>query len=213
MTRLTKILIVILVLLLLFFGVRWMLRPKVIIYSNDPADWVDQAEEGYGVDIEEATRGKGEFNFANQQLLIGIESHAFSYEGLYNGNFFSLTHIDARGKIAMAITPDMIPDDGILQGIMVERYFNKSIETHIFIDEDWRKALGDSINIVWGGDYSQSRPFVFNEVQKGIYHDFVQDDRGRLKDFGSTGGVQVGNMAPGGVDPAQAYNIIMMAIH
>lgn len=201
---------------LLILGIRWALQPKPIVFSDQAEDWLDRAPDGgITVDVQEATRGRGEYNDVNQQLLLpGAEPSAFAYEGVYKGEFFTTYYIDpGTSRILMQVTPNMKPNDGILQGFMVERYANGVLETHIFIDEDWRKALGDTINVVWGAEYAQSKPFAFEEVRDGIYHDFVLDDMSRLQPEISVGGVQVGNMKPGGIDPEQAAGIIMMAIH
>lgn len=206
---------VIVVALLLFFGVRWLTQPKPVTYSDNPADWLGKAPaQGVSVNMREATRGKGDYNGVNEQFVLpGGETTAFAYEGVYKGNFFETAYIDEKGKPVMLAAPELHPGDGVLEGFMVERVNNGVLETHIFLDEDWRRALGNDIRIVWGADYTRSKPFAFEQVAPGIYHDAVQDDASRISPTGSTGGVQVGNMQPGGVDPSKADNIIMMAIH
>lgn len=214
MNKLVVFIIALFIVFMLIFGFRWLMRPGTIEYSNNPADWVDRTDEGVMVDVNEATRGKGEYNDFNQQLLLPTaEETAFAYEGIYRGNFFGRRFFGPDGKTLMEITPNLIPGDGILQGILIERVNNGVLETHIFIDDDWRAALGGNIGIVWGAEYEKARQFAFTEVRDGIYHDSVQDDASRLRADISVGGVQVGNMRPGGIDPAQADGIIMMAIH
>ncbi|MEM4253845.1 MAG: hypothetical protein QXR48_00445 [Candidatus Woesearchaeota archaeon] len=214
MKKLLAVVLALLIVILIILGIRWVMMPKRHVYSNNPADWLSPVPGGVSVDVKEATRGKGKYNDVNEQVLIpGMGFTAFAYEGIYKGNFFGTKYFDENGKLMMEVTPILNPNDGILQGFMVERSMNGVLETHIFIDEDWRRAVGNDLRIVWGSDYSKSRPFVFNQVRQGVYHDFVQDDSSRLGSDGSLGGVQVGNIQPGGVDPAQASNIIMMAIH
>ncbi len=214
MKKLFAILLAIIIVILIILGTRWIMQPKIHVYSNNPADWLSTVPGGVSVDVKEATRGKGSYNDVNEQILVpGMGFTAFAYEGIYKSNFFGTKYIDENGKTIMEVTPNMNPNDGILQGFMVERAVNGTLETYIFIDEDWRRALGNDIRIVWGSDYSKSRPFSFRQLRTGIYHDFVQDDSGRLQAEISVGGVQVGNMQTGGVDPMQAGNIIMMAIH
>ncbi len=199
---------------LLFFGFRALSAPKPMEYSNNPADWLEPAAQNtVSVNVDEATRGKGEYNIANQQLALAGEQTAFAYEGIYRGHFFSTRYADDTGAPIMEMTPDLNPDDGVLQGFMVERFANGALETHIFVDEDWRRALGTSLSIVWGADYSRTKPFAYEPVKPGIYHDMILDDPSRMQPDISVGGVQVGNMRPGGVDPAQAAGIILMAIH
>lgn len=145
-------------------------------YSDNPADWVKQGK----IDVEQATKGTGYINEIGQQYRDLETSTVFETEGYYKGNQFTDEAI-VDGKTKMRITPEMKPNDGVIEGFMTERKDTKTDKwiVDIFVDSDWKKQVGQT-NIHWGIMYAQEKQFVFNEISPGIYHDQIIDDSDRL---------------------------------
>ena len=173
-------------------------RTPGVQYSTNPETWVteDPATGVKEVDFDKVTEGKSYFNDINQQYRDGEIFTVFGYDGIYQGNFFETTYFDEEGNIKMQITGDLIPNDGVLQGILVEKIEEGIPFTYIFLDEDWKNTV-NPVNIVWGETYQNEKPFEFKEIKPGIYMDKIQDDISRFTDnFNgmSFGGVVVGNV-------------------
>ena len=80
----------------------------------------------------------------------------------------------------MRVSPEMKPNDGVIEGYLVERFLNDTYEVFIFLDEDWKQKVPNT-NVVWGKDYVFARPFDFsNEISQGIYMDEILDDPRRF---------------------------------
>ena len=151
------------------------------------------------VDVRQMTKGLGELTQTNQQYRIGAYTTAFGYEGQYQGKPFRMSYVDETGRARMAITPDLSPNNGIAEAMLVERYDgdkkNGAWNVLILVDEDFRKLVPDAV-IRWGADYSQQKPFVWKEASPGIYFDLIADDESRFSQDYSTakGGVLVGSV-------------------
>jgi len=190
------VLIIALVVLLLILTFATKQEPSG--YSDNPKDWFAQEPNGtVTLDFEKATENRGEYNLNNQQMRIGTQFVPFEYSGFWKGLPFKIKYEENKNTL-IEITPRMTPNDGILQGIILERYEQGTLVAYIFLDEDWKRAFGNSITIVYGKEYEKTKSFAWKQVTKGIYFDTVQEDMTRFKanyEY-SFGGILVGNIIP-----------------
>ncbi len=186
--------VVILCIILIFI----IFRPKKVVYSDDPEDWIDEKPNGtFEVSFEQVTKGAGTFNDINEQYQYALIDTVFGYDGLYEGEYFKNKYYSPDRKIRMEITKNLVPGDGILQGIIIERIDDGQPVAFIFIDEDWRNKLGDTVNIVWGKKYQNMKKFEYKEIEDGIYMNQILDDNNRfIQTFNDVhfGGIVVGNV-------------------
>lgn len=172
-----KVVIAIIILaMVIAIAIYFIVRPEPEYYPEEPSKWV----EGSKISVEKATGGKGYINEIGEQYRDENISTVFELEGYYKGKYFSENFVE-NGKVKMRITTDMKPGDGVIEGFMTEKKEGDIWVVDIFVDEDWKNQLAFT-NIHWGLAYKNERPFLFNEVSKGIYHDTVIDDSDRLRD-------------------------------
>jgi hypothetical protein len=170
-------------------------RPGGVVYSTVPGDWVD---DGGIIDATKVTKGESydDNDQYGQQYQFGPYQTVFNYEGWYNGRYFFRSIADVNGNLIMKIGPDLNPDDGVIEGYMVEELNDDGHVIYIFVDSDWKKFLGDSV-VQWGKTYSNERKLDFsNEVKPGIFMDSVVDEDSRFSN-GYTlhqGGIYVGEI-------------------
>jgi len=197
-----KSVIIVLLILILVFGtfLFFIENNQNVVYSKNPENWVEKKGNVQVIDVEKATEGKGYYTINNQQYKSAFAETAFSYDGVYQGEIFKNYYEDDNGNTLIEITQNLIPNDGILQGIIIEKFENKIPVAYIFLDEDWKKQFGNSINIEWGQTYQNFKAFEFNTVSSGVYMDKVDDDISRFsEDYSvSTGGIIVGNIKESG---------------
>ena len=203
--------IVILLCIILFFI---FFRPKKIVYSDKPEDWIDEKPNGtIEVNFEQVTKGAGTFNENNEQYTYALIDTSFGYEGLYEGQYFKRKYYSPDRKILMEITDNLVPGDGIIQGIIVERIDENQPKAFIFIDEDWKNRYGNAVNIIWGEKYQNMKRFEYNEIKDGIYMDQIIDDKNRfLQTYNDVhfGGIVVGNINSDAVQEGNTTGTLMM---
>lgn len=167
--------------------------PPAVVYSDDPATWIEAKPDGKNmVSVDKVTQGEGEFEDSKTVLEDVI---AINYDGLYDGEYFRGTrYFDDDGNVLLRITDEMVPNDGILDGIILEREEGESLKAFIFVDEDWKTEFGN-LNIAWGRSYEHFKEYQFNEVSPGVYMDSIDDDKNRFEyDYRiSYGGIAVGD--------------------
>ncbi len=170
--------------------------PKQITSFGNIQGWVHEEGDSVIVDVRKITDGKGYFNTNNQQYRFLSINTAFGYGGSYKGSLFRNQYYSYSYGLRMEITPNLKPNDGILQGIIVEKFEDGKPVAYIFLDEDWKKQFGDTINIAWGGIYQNLKPFKFKPVARGVYMDRIEDDPNRFSDDFDIheGGIMVGNI-------------------
>ncbi len=208
--------IVLILIILIILVIVLVNLPQKITYSKNPQDWVETKISTKTIDVEQVTEGKGYFNTNNQQYKFLSINTAFGYDGIYKGLLFKNQYIDFSNKLLIEITPNLKPNDGVLQGIIVEKFEDGKPVAYIFLDEDWKKQFGDSINIAWGSDYQNFKKFEFNQIATGIYMDKVDDDINRFsEDFNiHEGGIMVGDIQTPGVNMLQIEeDVTVIAIH
>ena len=91
----------------------------------------------------------------------------------------------------------MSPANGIIEGFIVETFEDGIPVAHIFLDEDWKRQLGDTY-IYWGASFGQSRQFHFTASEGGIYADAITDEPERFEKAYKLhrGGIIVGDVTP-----------------
>ena len=209
--RIVVLVAIILVILILAYII---IQPKKAGYSKNPEDWIEQKGDVNKVNVEKATGGKGYFNMNNQQYKFLSVDTSFGYDGLYEGEVFKNKHYNEQDKLVIEITQELVPDDGILQGIIIEKFEEGKPVAYIFLDGDWKEQFLD-LNIVWGKTYQNIKKFDFNEISPGIYANNVDDDPERFnEDFSmSQGGIIVGNLKEKGEGILGLGNVTVIALH
>lgn len=176
-----KIIIGIVLIFVIIFAlyIYYSSQPIEVSYSDEPKDWVEKVDAVTN-EINIAQVSKGQAYDAKRNLYMWIDGTetAFDYEGYYKGNYFTKEYI-ANGASLMRVGADMKPNDGIIEGLVVERVINGVYQVFIFLDNDWKNKMGYA-NIIWGADYGKVRPFVFNEISPGIFMDQIEDDPSRF---------------------------------
>lgn len=185
---------ILLVLLLLSLWFPSLARKKALP-KEEPQNWISKKPGVVMVDVAKVTKGKGVWNENNQQYRVGSDFTAFAYEGSYHGDGFATSYLDENNRVRMRITQELKPNDGVLDGIIVERVVNNTVEAWIFLDNDWKQQVPNAV-IWWGKTYERRRPFAWKELTAGVYVDMVVDDRARFNSdwSASQGGVLVGDM-------------------
>ncbi len=209
------ILVILVVIMIIVIGILTTL-PKKTTYSKNPQDWVETKINIRIIDVEQVTEGRGYFNTNNQQYKFLSINTAFGYDGIYKGELFKNQYLDYSDIVRIEITPNLIPNDGILQGLIVEKFEDEKLVAYIFLDEDWKKQFGDSINIAWGSEYQNFKKFEFQQISIGVYMDKVEDDLDRFsEDFNiHQGGVMVGDIQTSGLNMLQIEeDVTVIASH
>jgi hypothetical protein len=186
------IVIVLVILVVVLFNV---FEPKVdYVYSDDPTTWIEDKAGGIKeINVDKVTKGEGYVDFNGVQINTEEIGTVFGLDGWYNGIYFNEFYVDIEGNIKMKISHDMKPDDGVIEGFIIERLANSIPTIFIFLDEDWKNKI-DNTYIYWGRNYQNEKQFDFVEISSGIYMDYVEDDINRFENNYNLhyGGVYVG---------------------
>ncbi len=208
-------------------------RPKIDIpyYTDEPGSWITN-EENYEetdktmIDIEKMTKGDSNVDDSHQRYVVEGDIKSFYYHGYYKGGRFKTEYLDAifynisygkqidevrrlrKEHTLMKISPEMNANDGVIEGIIVAREENKKLLFYIFIDEDWKNKV-EFTNIIWGDDLNNKdalhvRSFDFNNDEKGVYIEKLDNDVDWHSIHPSKGGIVVGEMT---VDDVVENNI------
>ena len=165
-------------------------------YSQQPEDWIEDI--GYGVEminVEEVTEGAGYINDIGQQYNDGNVMTVFSFDGLYEGEYFADYYEDEDGEVLLKIHQFLEPRDGVIEAFFVEKIEDDEVYAYIFLDEDWKLKMPDS-NILWGKDFQNSQKFDFSQkIKEGVYMNKIKDDIERFENNfrEHEGGIAVGN--------------------
>ena len=185
--------VIIAVVIALILAIR---KPKIEPYSDNPKTWVNDKGGGIKeVSVDEVTKGDSYVDAGgNQQVITADIGTVFTSEGWYKGRYFS-NNYEEDGKTLMKIGSDMNPNDGIIEGIIVEKFENGKPFAYIFLDNDWKNRVFNT-TVFWGKLYEHEKTFVFNEISPGVYMDKIEDDMSRFEnDFSiHKGGIYVGDL-------------------
>ncbi|MCK5660467.1 MAG: hypothetical protein KAH86_03840 [Methanosarcinales archaeon] len=116
------------------------------------------------------------------QYRDGDIKTSFSLSGIYKGETFSKAHLewkDGTPNLLMEIAHEMNPKDGVIEGYMVETFEDGDPYVYIYLDEDWKKQVGDT-NIILGLNLDIIQKFEWSEVGDGIYMNKIMDDINRF---------------------------------
>ncbi|PLW80901.1 hypothetical protein C0585_00320 [Candidatus Woesearchaeota archaeon] len=148
-------------------------------YSNNPKNWIDETENGFNIDVEEAGKGESyvDGTGSQQEKTLGT---VFSSEGWYKGNYFPRNYYE-NDKLVMSINQEMDPNDGVIDGFILERLESDGVYAYIFIDEDWEKSIPNTM-VYYGKEYENEVLFDFSEQPKeGIYMMKIKDTQDRFE--------------------------------
>lgn len=192
-----KLLILALLAFILIFAsyLYWASRPIAVEYSDKPKDWVEKIDsQTKEIDIMQVSQGRAYDAGMNMHAWINGTETAFDYEGYYQGNYFTKDYVE-NGRMLMHVGSEIKPNDGVIEGLVVERVVDDDYQVFIFLDNDWKAKMGYA-NIIWGSDYQNAKPFVFNEISPGIFMDQIEDDQRR---FGLNGRVSYSGIIIGDI--------------
>ena len=162
---------------------------------SDAKTWIKTKGTEKEIDIEKATQGSGFIDSIGQQLRTETIETVFDYEGYYKGNFFRREYTDENKNMKMRISPDMIPNDGIIEAYIIEKIEDNKPIAYIFLDEDWKNNLAIT-NIFWGRNFEYEKPFVFTKISEGVYMTKIDDDASRFSENYKLhyGGIIIGDL-------------------
>ncbi len=182
-----------------------LLQDKSRLFEENPNQFFDLdferqlTQDVKMIDVPQITDYQSEVFSSSQQyeLTTGF-TITFELTGAYRGIDFRNEFLLEDGRILMRITPQLQPNDGIIDGYIVQRIEDEDehkIATYIFVDEDWKSQFPNT-NIVWGANYQNTAEFQFYEMREGVYMTKIYDDPfRRSQDFGiSQGGIVVGQL-------------------
>jgi hypothetical protein len=170
------------------------------LFSNEPSKWV-VAEDNNQTSIDVAKISKGNSYIEGKSQFYNVPEGGFitvfELNGYYNGSYFD-SEFAYGNKTLMRVSKTMKPDDGVIEGFIVERindYKTNNISAFIFVDSDWKKAMPNT-KVFFGQSYQYYTDYIFNEISPGIYMFEIYDDPQRhFENFSiSYGGIAVGNL-------------------
>ena len=153
--------------------------------TNSFDTYIIQGDDGkFIIPIERLTDGKAYTDPTEDvQYRDGDIETSFPLMGIYKGETFSkahhIWHEDGTYDLLMEIGHEIDPKDGVIEGYMVETFENEKPYVYIYLDEDWKKQVGDT-NIIWGLDLDNIQEFKWSEVGDGIYMNKIMDDINRF---------------------------------
>lgn len=169
----------------------------VSLTGGDGTTPVPEPGENESADLERSEIAYGE------RISAGDYIESIELVGAYRGHGFREVYPSSDDP-RMRLTRQLRPGDGVVEAWISGRFANVSTDpvfvASIYVDQDFRAEVG-SANLAWGYDWSNFRPYDYEEVQPGIYRDRVVDGNvSRFRRFGATEGeanVAVGNFSRG----------------
>jgi len=174
--------VILVIILIAILGTIYLVYTQRPYYTNNPKDWIERDGNSFEINVDKVTGGTGFSDEIGIQLRQPGISTVFDFEAYYKGNYFKKEYVN-EGLVLMRVGENMNPNDGIIEGFMVETIENGDPLVYIFLvlDEDWKSSL-EQTNIFWGLDYANEKTFSFNEIRSGIYMDVISDDPSRFSD-------------------------------
>lgn len=146
---------------------------------GSPGSGLTEYDDGKIVaDVPNATDGQGRISgdsimLTNDRATVGTQ---FFFQGAYNGEGFN-GELRRDDSVVMEASPEIDPDDGVVQAFMVPKLFERGNETvinvSIYLDQEFMDALDRDARIVWGWIPNSSRSFQGTEIRDGLYADNV----------------------------------------
>lgn len=154
---------------------------RALIVQED-AKIVDPEDVADG--ITEVSRGKTSF-YSEIEVDGMIYAKESFINGIFCGHSFNIALYDEEDNPVIVLDNELDPEDGIMDVHMIPSFeeSDEGIEfvTRIYVDEDFIETVGDAIQVAWGENFSNIRPFSFQEVDSGIYRDIVREPADRFE--------------------------------
>ena len=167
----------------------------MIIFKERPESIIKEKMGVKEINIEKITKGKAYIDATGVQFISTSIRTVFDYEGWYKGEYFKREFVK-EGILLMRISPEIKPNDGVIEGFIIETIENEEPIIYIFLDQDWKNKIKETI-IYWGKSFNNQKEFNFsNQISPGIYIDKVKDEKERFLFNYSMhlGGVYVGDL-------------------
>lgn len=207
--------------MIIFIAVNSMPKVHIPYYTEEPKTWITN-EKDYElsnktiIDIEKMTKGDSNIDETHQRYTVEGDIKSFYYHAYYKGNSFKTEYLDPifynisygkpidevkilrAGYTLMKISPEIQPNDNIIEGIIVAREENQKIVFYIFVDEDWKNKIPFT-NIIWGDDLNNKetlniRGFDFSNNENGVYIEKIENEVNWHNLYPKKGGIIVGEM-------------------
>ena len=174
------VLISIAVIIILVGVITWFIKSPVEqepYYKDNPQTWVDDKVGGVKeINVDKVTMGESYISSVGQYYDNFEIATGFDYNGWYKGNYFERDYLE-NGKKIMSIHPEMNPNDGVIEGFVLERIEGGVPYLYIFLDDDWRNKVNNTKVYV----LQNESVFEFNNpISQGIYFTKLKDDPRRF---------------------------------
>lgn len=183
-------------------------------FSDNPKDWIETKGSVSEINVEKATEGAGHLDYIGQQYRVGEVITAFGYDGIYKGELFKKEYADENGDTMIRITSDLNPNNGVIEGFILEKVIDNKPVAFIFVDEDWKQQMRQT-NIFWGSDYEHYKEFTYQEISNGIYVTQINDDKSRFDNnyLESKGGIIVGDISVDNIENNDLNDVIVIRMY
>ncbi len=95
-------------------------------------------------------------------------AHSFMVDGIYHGKPFVRDYSEG-GRTIMAARNVIQPLDGVLETSLIVRINEPDVTARIYLDEDWRRAVGDATNVVVGSANATEAPMAWDQAAPCVY--------------------------------------------
>lgn len=95
--------------------------------------------------------------------------HVFAHDGFYKGKYFRHQYIDEENNVKMRISPNITPNDGIIESYMIVKIDYPKVVAKVFLDSDWKNEFGNNTYVLYGESFKNETKFKWNEETPGIY--------------------------------------------
>ena len=142
-------------------------------FSQNPKDWVKEAEQTASIDIKEATEEKGAFEYERQKLMTKEGMVGLFYDLVFEGKLLDKSNEKIR------ITPDLNPSDRTIDFFAIVKEEKNKLVLYLFVDDDWKQKTNEEIHIIYGDirdkDIMAERKFDFSNSKNGVYIDKIEN--------------------------------------
>ncbi len=172
----------------------------IVVYSEDPIEWLIEDNGTIEINVDEATEGEGISLFDSLQIYPGSgEIYSLKFFGQSFGEYFSTEYYNEDFELEILIGPELKVGDEILNAYATVRYRQDNSELYLFVDEDWKQAANGEMNIIWGNvtanlSTMHTKKFDFSNGKDGIYVDKLDYDVDWYTKGVSEGGVFFGEI-------------------
>jgi hypothetical protein len=170
-------------------------KPVEPYFQDSPETWIEEKDNIKTINVDKVTKGEGFLDSQGQQYITKDIGTVFSYHGFYKGQFFRREYTKDE-KTIIKISNNMDPNDGIIEGFVIEKLKDNTPTLYVFLDEDWKKKVFET-KVYFGRSFQNEQEFDFSQqTTSGIYMNEILDDITRFENNYAThlGGVWVGDL-------------------